>query len=120
VIFQDPINERLKNFIFEEGTVETPITWKILLNEFDESEDQQRITEIWENDTIEITSDKILKDYIKQVTHNFMKIQRDELKSDIEEAGKNGHHDVIPNLMEIYTEMQKNLKQLEAEIYSGT
>jgi DNA primase len=120
VNFQDPLNERIKNTIFELNKNEQSTGWQDILSVLSESVEQARVVEIWEGfDNIEVSSDKILKDYLKQVKLNFIKIQRDELKTDIDDAMQKGHHEVVRNLLEIHTELQKNLKQIESEIYSN-
>ena len=63
-----------------------------------------------------MSTDQILKDFINQVKHYSYLNQRAEVKNDIDEASKNGNTDIIPKLMEVFNELQKNLKQLEKEM----
>jgi DNA primase len=120
VNFQDPLNEKIKNTIFEISTNEQKVDWQQLLAIFTESVEQVRVVEIWEGfDNIDVSSDKILKDYLKQVKLNYIKIQRDEIKTDIDDAMQKGQQEIVTNLLPIYTELQKNLKQIESEIYTN-
>lgn len=118
VVFQDSVNEELKNKIFEIGSIEKQLKWEELLNYFIQFSDfQSRITEIWESYShIDISSDKILKDYIKHVRMNFFKLQRDEIKHDIDIAIRSGNRELIKSLMEAYSEIQVKLKKMESDV----
>lgn len=119
-VFQDPINEEIKNKIFEVGSIEKQLKWEDLLNHFIQFSDfQSRITEIWESySNIDVADDKILKDYLKQIKMNFFKLQRDEIKFDIDIAIRSGNRELIKSLMEGYSEIQVKLKKMESEAHA--
>ena len=116
--FQDELNEKIRQIIFNfEQDEENIITWKGLLQLLTESEEQQRIVEIWESfENLDISSDKILKDFIRQVKHNFLRQQRDDLREWIDSATKDGQIDISISLVEKYLEIQKELKELESNM----
>lgn len=117
IAFLDPVNEKIKNVIFSLSSDEEKLTWNELLKTMNNSDEQIRVVEIWDGSgDIDISSDKILRDYLKLILHNFIKIQRDEIKGDIDEAAKNGQNEIIRNLMEIYSDLQKKIKQIEKDM----
>lgn len=121
VVFQHPMNESIKNKIFESSSVENPLKWNELLAFFSESEYQKVIVEIWEDfDSLDISSDRILKDFLKQVKISFYTIQRDELKIDLDMAMKSAEKEIVKSLMEAYLDLQKKLKKLESEVYASS
>lgn len=120
IYFEDPINETIKNIILELSVPEKPLSWEGLLQILLEPEYQRRIVEIWEDyDIIDIGSDKILKDYIKNVQINSLKLQRDELKRDMEMLLESGEFQAARGLMSTYSEIQIKLKGMQREVYTN-
>lgn len=120
IVFQDKSNEIIKNKIVELHNSQQLQEWQSLLNSFDEPEYQRKIVEIWEGfEGTDIASDKILRDYLRQVKVNYLKLQRDELKAEIDSAMKSGQIEIAKSFMTAYTELQKDLKRIESEIYSN-
>ena len=120
IVFQDQINENIKLKIIELFHNNQLETWQNLLNSFEESDYQKKIVEIWEGfEDIDIASDKILRDYLRQVKLSYLKTQKEELKSEIDNAMRTGHADMAKTFMTEYTLLAQELKRIEAEIYSN-
>ncbi|MBC7475000.1 MAG: DNA primase [Candidatus Sericytochromatia bacterium] len=118
--FQDPLNEKIKNIIFNLNETNNIKGWKELLREMPESDEQVRVVEIWEGfSNINVASDKILKDYLKQVKLNFLKLQRDEIRVGVDEAGSIDEKEIVEQLIVEYQLVQASIKKLESEIYSN-
>ncbi|GIW21056.1 MAG: DNA primase [Candidatus Sericytochromatia bacterium] len=116
--FFDEIHEKIKNFIFENSTLEKPVTWNELLKNFTESKEQSIISQILSLDDIDIKSDKLLKDYIKVVKSNFLNHQKQEAKNDIMFMKLQGNNEVISSLLGICQDIEKDIQKLKSEIFS--
>jgi DNA primase len=116
--FSNETNEKIKQFIFENSTIENPLKWNDLLKNFTESEEQSIISEICSLD-IDIKSDKLLKDYIKVVKSSYLNFQKEELKNEINEILLEGNTDIINSLLEVYSDLQKDIENIKLEIFSG-
>ncbi|MEK7432524.1 MAG: DNA primase [Cyanobacteriota bacterium] len=120
VSFEDDINENIKEKIIELSTPLDPLSWEVLLQRMPQPDFQRRIVEIWEDfDIIDISSDKVLKDYIKQVQFNSLKLQGDEIKKDMEILLSKGEVDAFRKLMEIFSDIRKKLEVMKRDIYSN-
>lgn len=120
ITFKDSINETIKSKIIELFHSEQLENWQSLLNSFEKSDYQKRIVEIWEGlENVDIASDKILRDYLRQVKLSHLREQKSELKSEIDNAMKSGMIDMAKVFLQEYTKLNQELKRIEAEIYSN-
>ncbi|MFN8674715.1 MAG: DNA primase [Candidatus Sericytochromatia bacterium] len=120
VYFDDPVNEKIKEYIFTNSSLDDPMTWEKLLKIMPAPDYQRRIVEIWEDfDIIDISSDKILRDYIKQIQFNSLKAQGEEIRKDMEILLSTGDEEAFRKMMEIYSDIKKKLEIMKREIYSN-
>lgn len=123
IMFQDQLNEDIKNKVIELHNSEQLTDWQSLLHVYSEAEysdHQKKVIEIWEGfEKLDISSDKILRDFLRQAKVHHTKAQIEEIKADIDMAMKTGQLEIAKSLMAAYTEQQKELKRIESEIYSN-
>lgn len=120
ISFQDELNESIKNKILELYRLDQLSDWQGLIQSFTDSEHQKKIVEIWDDlEGTDIASDKILKDFLRQTLYAHKKNHKEELKEDIDIAMKTGDKEVIKTLMMSLWDLEKELKAIEAEIYSN-
>lgn len=118
VRFFDEINEKIRQFIFENSSIENPIKWNDLFKEFIDSKEQSIISEIYSLE-IDIKSDKLLKDYIKVIKSNYLNYQKQEARNDIDYMSAEGNTDVIHSLLEVCSDIQKDIERIKMEMFSG-
>ncbi|MFN8577667.1 MAG: DNA primase [Candidatus Sericytochromatia bacterium] len=120
IVFHDNLNEEIKNKILELHHSEQLTDWQSLLQALPDIEHQKRIVSIWDDlDKTDISSDKILKDFLRQTLFAHKKNHKDELKQDIDIAMKTGDKELIRTLMMSLWELEKELKAIESEIYNN-